>query len=175
MDENIKEEPNELQSQLDECKNKCDEYLNNWKRERADFLNYKKEEMEKIGLLGKYIKEDMIFKILPILDNIYLAESHLPEELKNNNWFDGFSQIKKQFLDLFSKEGIEEIKTIGQKFDPNTMEAVEEVSGVPDSAEEEPASAKASAVKAGTVIEEVQRGYKISDKILRPARVRVIK
>ena len=70
------------ENKLDELEKKCEEYLNNWKRERADFLNYKKEEMERVGFLGKYLKEDIILKILPILDNIELAEKQLPKKLK---------------------------------------------------------------------------------------------
>src|SRR3989344_2743820 len=78
VSESIQKEADELQ----ECKKKRDEYLNNWKRSAADFINYKKEEMERIGFLAKYAKEDVILKILPILDNVYFAEKQLPENLK---------------------------------------------------------------------------------------------
>ena len=71
------EEPNinagDLQKDLLDAKAKCEEYLNGWKRERADFLNYKKDEMERIGQLVKYSNEELILKIIPILDNIYLC------------------------------------------------------------------------------------------------------
>ena len=69
---------NELKKDLENAKAKCEEYLNGWKRERADFLNYKKDEMERIGQLVKYANEELILKIIPILDNIYLAETHVP-------------------------------------------------------------------------------------------------
>ena len=149
---------------------KCEEYLNGWKRERADFLNYKKEEMERIGQLVKYANEEIISKLLPILDNFCLAESHIPKSSANtgnsreNEWIEGFLQIKKQLIDFLAKEGIEAIEVMGKEFDPNLMEAV----GA--------ASAKSSGVpKEEVVIEEVQRGYTLHGKIIRPAKVKVTK
>src|SRR3989338_2547775 len=111
-DQDIKKgEPfNSAQGKLKELEVKCEEYLNGWKRERADFLNYKKDEMERIGNILKYANEEIILNILPILDNIERAESELPEKLKkpsfakasegqggNNRaieWVQGFLQIK---------------------------------------------------------------------------------
>ena len=63
-EEQINEEP---KSELDECKQKCDEYLNNWKRERADFINYKNDEIKRIGMLAQYTKEETLLKILPVV------------------------------------------------------------------------------------------------------------
>ena len=142
--------------------------MNNWKRERADFLNYKKDEMERIGFLGKYVKEDIIFKILPILDNFYLAEKQLPENLKSGKsgsaeaieWTKGFLQIQNQITEFLKKEGIEEIKTNGEKFNPETMEAVGEAEEKGDS---------------GMVVEELQKGYIMESKVLRPAKVKISK
>src|SRR3989338_10174264 len=173
MDEenkNINENPSAgsgqfVQKDLDELKTKCEEYLNGWKRERADFLNYKKDEMERISQLVKYANEELILKIIPILDNFYLAEKHIPE---NNEFKDGFAQIKKQLYDLLSKEGIEAIKTIGEKFDPNTMEAIEEVNLVKSDLTK-------SDEEKDVVVEEVQHGYTMHGKVIRPAKVRVTK
>lgn len=156
---------------LQELEKKCDEYLNSWKRERADFLNYKKDEMERIGVLAKYAREDMILKILPILDNIYLAEKQLPENLKSGKggspqaieWTKGFLQIQNQVKDFLKKEGIEEIKAMGETFDPNTMEIVA-------------ASAEASAGQGEEiVVEEMQKGYMMSGKVIRPAKIKISK
>ena len=146
-------EIDEVKKQLEGAKAKCEEYLNGWKRERADFLNYKKDEMERIGQLAKYANTEIILKIIPILDNIYLAETHVPEELKNHKWIEGFNQIKNQLCDFLAKEGIEAIETVGKKFDPTVMEAVE---GDGD-----------------TVVEEVQRGYTMHGKIIRVAKVKI--
>ena len=153
----------EVKKELENAKAKCEEYLSGWKRERADFLNYKKDEMERIGQLVKYSNEELILKIIPILDNIYLAESHVPEELKENNWIEGFNQIKNQLCDFLKKEGIDPIKTIGEKIDPNTMEATEEVVGSP------------TPHISGIVVEEIQRGYTMCGKIIRVAKVKISK
>src|SRR3990167_5479224 len=93
-DENINPDKNDLE----ECQKKAEEYLNGWKRERADFLNYKKEEMERIGQLVKYANEEIILKLLPILDNFYLAEKHIKDLPAQAG--EGVLQIKKQLEDF---------------------------------------------------------------------------
>ncbi len=134
-------------SELEEAKNKCDEYLNGWKRERADFLNYKKDEAERMSHLIKYANEGLILEILPILDNLCLAASHVKDP--------GIEQIKKQLEDFLKKEGIEAIETIGKPFNPNTMEAVDG--------------------EGEKVSEEIQRGYTMHGKVIRPAKVKITK
>ena len=190
----VKEEPNELKKiteELEECKAKREEYLNGWKRERSDFLNHKKEEMERIGIIIKYANEELILKILPILDNIFLAESQVPEEYKEEDtpsskyswgqaskaWVQGFLQIKKQLSDLLFKEGIERIEVLGKEFDPNTMEAVDWTGPDPVQSEEENSGSPSSAdsAESGVVVEEVQRGYTLHGKVIRPAKVKVTK
>lgn len=134
----------------EECEKKATEYLAGWQRERADFLNYKKEEMERMGELLKYFGEGMVLKLLPILDNFEIAEKTLPEELKNNDNIKGLLQIKNQILEFLKSQGVEEIKSAGEQFDPSLMEAVEKKEGE-------------------------QKGYKINNKILRVARVKAMK
>ena len=149
-------------SELEELKKKSDEYLNGWKRERADFINYKKDEMERIGQLVKYANEEIILKIIPILDNLCLASNHIKDP--------GLDQIKKQLEDFLKKEGIEAIETVGKQFDPNTMESVGEVEIAPTS--DVGATARAGH---GRVAEEMQRGYTMHGKIIRVAKVKVTK
>jgi len=166
----------ELKKKLEECQKLKDEYLAGWQRARADFLNYKKEEIERIEEILKYAGVGLILKILPILDNFEVAEKKLAENLKvdelrssspfadarvNDENVKGLLQIKNQILDFLKNQGVEEIKCLGQKFDPNFQEVVEEVA-VKDKAP-------------GTIIEEVQKGYKISGRLLRPAKVKVVK
>ena len=158
-----KKEPtlDELKKQLEECQKLKDEYLAGWQRSRAELLNYKKEELERIGELIKYADTGLILKILPILDNFEIAEKKLPENLKNDENVKGLLLIKNQIQDFLKNQGVEEIKTIGEKFDPNFMEVVEEVEG--------------KNVDSGIAIEEIQKGYKIHGRLLRPAKVRVAK
>lgn len=144
-------EVEKFKKELAELKTKSEEYLNGWKRERADFLNYKKSEMERISELAKYANTEIILKIIPILDNLCLAASHIKDE--------GVAQIKKQLEDFLSKEGIDTIETVGKKFDPNTMEAVGEVEGK----------------EKDIVVEETQRGYTMHGKLICPAKVKISK
>lgn len=136
---------------LDQLKQKAEEYLNGWKRERADFLNYKKEEIERINQLVKYANEEIILKLLPVLDNLCLAANHIKDP--------GLEQIKKQLEDFLAKEGIEPLEVMGKKFDPSTMEAVGEAEGSDE----------------GAVAEELQKGYTMHGKLIRPAKVKISK
>lgn len=158
--------------EFEQLQQKCDEYLNNWKRAAADFANYKKAETERAGMLVSYAKEDIFLAILPVLDSIDLANKH-SDILQNlgvlevADWLGGFNQIKKQIEEFLKKEGIEEIKTLGQKFDPNTMEAVAEAEssdiGTTEGGDE------------GTIVEELQKGYIMNNKVIRPAKVKITK
>jgi len=151
----------ELERQLKECQKLKDEYLIGWKKERATFLNYKKEEAIRISELKKFGNEESISKILPILDVIYVAEKKLPRNLEENQWAQGILRIKTQFLDILEKQGIEEIKCLGEKFDPNFHEIVGEV--------------EKRGFEPEIIIEEVKRGYLFHGKVLRPARVKISK
>lgn len=149
----------EFKNQLEECEKKSAEYLSGWQRARADFLNYKKEEMERIEGLLKYAEEEFVLRILPILDNFDLVEKKLPEELNNNEYVKGIFQIKSQFQSFLKNQNVEEINVVGEKFDPNLHEVVGEVDGE----------------ESGAIIEEIQKGYKMNGRLLRPAKVRVTK
>ena len=151
----------ELKKKLEDCQKQKEEYLAGWQRARADFLNYKKEEMERIKEILKYGNENLILKILPILDNFEKAEKEIPDDKKNDKLLEGLFQIKTQFQDFLKNQGIEEIKTIGKKFDPNFQEVVQEL--------------EKKGVESGIVIGETQKGYTIHGKVLRPAKVKVAK
>ncbi len=146
---------------LSECQKKCEEYLNCWKRERADFLNYKKDETERMQNLIEYANEELCLKIIPILDSIDIARKNAPEDLKDNRWLEGILQIENQLLALLKKEDILPIKALGEKFNPAFMEAVGE--------------AEAQDCEPQTVVEEIQKGYTTHGKLLRAAKVKISK
>jgi len=151
----------DLKKKLEECQKLKEEYLAGWQRARAELLNYKKEEMERIGEIIKYADVGLISKILPILDNFEIAEKKLPENLKQDENIKGILQIKNQILDFLKNQRVEEIKSVGEKFDPNFHEVIEEVE-VKDK-------------ESGIIIEEIQKGYKINGRLLRPAKVKISK
>ena len=72
----------DISRELEECQKLKDEYLTGWQRERADFLNYKKGELERVGEILKYADVGLVLKVLPILDNFEIAEKKLAENLK---------------------------------------------------------------------------------------------
>ena len=164
---------------LEKCQKQRDEYLAGWQRARADFLNYKKEEMEKITELLKYGNLDLILKILPILDNFEKAEKEISDDKKGEEKFfssspslperssvggkvlSGFLQVKTELKDFLKNYGVEEIKTIGEKFDTNFHEAIEEV--------------EKEGMESGIVLEETQKGYLLNGRVIRPAKVKVSK
>ena len=151
----------DLEKKLQDCQKQKEEYLAGWRRSRADFLNYKKEEMQRIGEIMKYANIELILRILQIVDDLERGEKLLPNDLKNNQFVKGILQIKNQLQDLLKSQGVEEIKAVSEKFDPNFQEVVEEI--------------EEKDKEAGLVIEEVQKGYTLHGKVLRPAKVRVSK
>jgi molecular chaperone GrpE len=158
-DKKVSEDEGKLS--LEECKKQRDEYLAGWQRARADLLNYKKEEMERFGQVLKFAGEEFVLKVLPILDNFNLIEKKLPEDLKEEENIKGVLQLKKQIEDFLKSQGVEEIKISGEKFDPNFQEAVETI--------------EKEDMESGTILEEIQKGYTIHGRVLRPAKVKVIK
>ena len=161
--EEIKKEPNieDLKKKLEDCQKLKDEYLAGWQRERAELLNYKREEMERIGEILKYADVGLILKILPILDNFEIAEKKISENLEKDESVKGILQIKNQIQDFLKSQGVEEIKCLGEKFDPNFMEIVETI--------------EAKDKNSGIIVEEIQKGYSLHSKVLRPAKVKIRK
>ncbi|MBU2539775.1 nucleotide exchange factor GrpE [Patescibacteria group bacterium] len=144
---------------LKELEKQKNEYLEGWKRERADFLNYKREEMERIVGLMKYANEEIVLRLLPILDNFSVAEKNISEEAKKDENIKGLLLINQQIKDFLKTQGVEEIKAVGIKFDPNFHEVVEEVEGK----------------EHGIITEEIQKGYLMQRKVIRPAKVKITK
>lgn len=147
-----------MEKKLKECQKQRDDYLAGWQRSRADFLNYKKEEAKRVTEILKYVTEDLLLKVLPVLDSFEKAEKEIPEDEKSK-YLEGFLQIKSQLKDFLKNQGIEEIKAVGEKLDPNFHEVAESVKGG----------------ESGIIIEEVQKGYKLNGKVVRPAKVKVNK
>lgn len=152
-----KEEVDELRKELELCRKKSEEYLNGWKRAKADYINFKKETEKKNLELVQFATAGLILELLPIIDDIKQAVNHISQENKDKDWVIGFLNIKKKFDNLLKSIEITEIKTVGEKFDPMLHEAV--------------AKEKSEGREAGIIIKEVSGGYKMQDKVIRPAKV----
>lgn len=155
-----------LKQELEQCEKVKNEYLAGWQRERADLLNYKKQEAERISSAIKYANQGLVPELLALLDSFDAAEHNLSSNLKKDSYIKGILQIKIQLQDFLKDQGLEQIKCLGEKFNPEFHEAIE------------PSFTKASEdkqIEPGTIIEEVQKGYKLHDKIIRPAKVKISK
>ena len=155
------EELEKLRSELDEAVKKSNEYLEGWQRERAEFFNYKKRMEREQSLGGQNAVGNAIRRYLDIADDLARA-------LKNNNrpsdgdgaiWAEGIDLIYRKMLSAFEADGVKMMDTDGKYFDPSMHEAI--------SNEDSPNH------ESGQIIEVIQPGYILGDRVLRPARVRV--
>ena len=142
-------------SELEKYKKQAEEYLNGWKRAKADYLNLKKEMEAQNKEIKEWLSKIFLLPILDIMDNFDRA----------GTLDAGIENIKKQFEDFLKANGVEAMKVIGEKFDPLMHEAVESVEGGPP----------AQAGESGKIIEEARRGYLVNGEVLRPAKVKVYK
>ena len=146
-------------SELEEYKKKADDYLNSWKRTAADFENYKKRQEREAKELIQFAREVTVVKMLPTLEALEQALRHSPQDDKFKIWSEGVIKIVHQLEKVLLEMGIEKIKSLGEKFNHELHEAVEMVDGG----------------ESGKIIEEVQAGYKLNGKVIRPAKVKVAK
>lgn len=147
-----------LQSELNEYKKKSEDYLNSWKRTAADFENFKKRQEKEAKELVQFAQEITVVKMLPTLESLEQALKQAPQDERFKTWSEGVIKIVKLLEQTLLHMGIEKIKTVGEKFNPELHEAVETVES-----EKEP----------GIILEEVQSGYKLNNKVIRPAKVKV--
>jgi len=142
------------------CCKQAEEYLNGWKRERANFENYKKEEAKRLEEFAKFANEGLLLELIPLADEAEIALKLMPEDIKTNhpNWVKGVEEIRKKFNEFLETNGVFRIKTVEEEFNPSLHEAVETV----------PTDGKS-----GIVVEEVRAGYTLHGKVIRPARVKI--
>ena len=148
----ISQEPTELEK----LKQERDEYLNGWKRAKADFINYQKEEAKRQEAMAQFGNEYLIQELLPVLDSLLLSLSMINDEQAKK----GVEMIYAQLERILSKHGLEPIHSLGTQCDPSMHEALAEVES------EQPS---------GTIIEELEKGWKLHGKVIRPARVKIAK
>lgn len=149
MDEKQKNQDTNISEEAEKYKKQADEYLNNWKRERADFINFRKDEAKRMEEFVKFSNEGLILEIIEMIDDLEIAAKHQNEK-------DGLNAILNKFWDLLKKYKVERIKVAGETFNPIYHESVE---SEPD----------------GNKIEELRAGYMLGDRVIRPARVKVVK
>ncbi len=148
------EDTETLSKALAEEKAKAEDYLANWQRAQADFINYKRRSEQEKEELSKFANSLLMLNLLPILDDLERALASIPPTLAKLSWVDGVRLIEHKLGAILEAQGLSQIKAIGEPFDPNLHEAAMHSTG-----------------KEGIVIEELQKGYKLHDRVIRPAMV----
>ena len=148
-----------LCKQLEEVRAKEAEYLDGWQRARAELSNARKRfQREQQGAYTN-AKADMLLRLLPIIDDFERAFADLPDELSDHTWVQGIKLVQQKAQGILTQEGVKAIEAAGQEFDPLWHQAVTH-----EPSEEVPE---------GRVIAEMQKGYSMGDRVLRPSMVRV--
>lgn len=144
--------------ELTKCQKDRDEYLDGWKRAKAELLNYKKEEAQRFETFLKFANEDLIKNLIRVLDGFDLGLAALEKEGAAQK---GIYLIFSQLKDVLKSYGLEEMPSAaGENFDPAKQEAIAEVE---------------SNQSSGIIIEEVEKGYLLNGRVIRPSRVKVAK
>jgi molecular chaperone GrpE len=153
------EEAEALRNELSQWQAKANEYLEGWQRTRADFSNFKKRVERDQAQVYQNAAASVILKFLEVLDDLERALKNRPQEGDGAAWAEGIELIYRKFSAILEAEGVTPIETEGQYFDPLLHEAVtrEENTGL----------------ESGQIIEVVKQGYRLGDRVLRPAQVRV--
>ncbi|NMA70198.1 MAG: nucleotide exchange factor GrpE [Desulfitobacterium sp.] len=148
-----------LEAELKETKEKAEEYYAHLQRLQAEFDNYRRRTIKEKEELAKYASEQIIMDLLPVLDNFERAVAAAGESQDLQAYAQGVEMIFKQIQNVLEKEGLVAIESVGKPFDPNIHEAVLRVES-----EEYPEN---------TVVEEMQKGYYLKEKVIRPSMVKV--
>ena len=158
-------------NEVEKIKKERDEYLDGWKRAKAELINYKKEEVTRFEEIARYGTEDIVGEMIAVMDNFELALDYLEKDpdlpLRSESRSEGVRiekgiyLIKNQIEDLLKRRGLHKIDAKpGDKFDPSRHEAI---------------SVVASDRPEGTIVEVIETGYTLHGRILRPARVKTSK
>ncbi|WP_080874659.1 nucleotide exchange factor GrpE [Oceanobacillus timonensis] len=154
------DETNDVEAQAEALKNEKEELENRLLRLQAEFDNYKRRTLKEREAERKYKAQDMVQELLPVMDNF---ERALQVEVsgENESILEGIDMVYRQLQDVFSSQGVSVIETEGADFDPNIHHAVMQVED--------------DSVETNKVVEELQKGYLLKDRVIRPAMVKVNK
>ena len=157
--ESNEEKVKQLEKELEESKSKASEFEDRFLRLNAEFENFRKRKAREVSESIKYATEALIIEVLPSLNNFETALTAAEKSPETKNWAIGMEMIFKQLMDVFKSKGVEEINPEDEAFDPSLHSAVETVE-----TEEHPDH---------HVIEVLQKGYKLHDRVVQPASVKV--
>jgi len=145
-----------LHKALAEEKQKAEQYLANWQRAQADYVNFKRRTEQERAENTKQANAFLLANLLPVLDDFERALQNIDPKLAGLPWADGVNLIYRKFRATLENEGLTGIEAVGKDFDPKFHEAVLQVPG-----------------EEGKVLAELEKGYMLGDRLLRPAKVKV--
>jgi len=160
-EEDLKKTLKKLRADLKACKKEKEEFLTGWQKERADFINYKKEEENRKSLFSEAMQERILTRFLSVLDSFNMAMGNKEAwEKVDKGWRLGMEHISSELNKIFEEYGVKPVGEVGETFDPNIHQSIDLV----------PTEHKELDHK---IAEVVQKGYKLGERVLRPARVNV--
>src|ERR1035437_2447821 len=144
-----------MKKQLEEAKSRGEANLAGWQRSQADFINYRRRCEQEMSDMAQFASVSVILSLLPVLDDFEraFASSQSGKDAVDAAWVEGMKLIEKKLKATLEMQGVSTIKAMNEPFDPRIHEAVREGKG-----------------KEGFVVQEIQKGYKLQDKVLRPAK-----
>lgn len=160
-EEDLKKTLKKFRADLKQLKKEKEEYLTGWQKERADFVNYRKQEDERRANFSESVRERILTRFLTVVDSFNMAFANREAwEKVDENWRKGVEYIYSQMNTIFEEYGVKPVGEEGEVFDPNIHQSVEMVET--DKKEQDHKVAKV-----------IQKGYKLGERIMRPARVDV--
>lgn len=146
-----------LEEQLAAAEEKAAEYLEGWQRARAEFANARKRMDRDRVEARRNATIDVVSRLLPVLDDFERALNTVPDDIAGNTWFEGVALVHRKLRAILESVDIEPIQALGQPFDPNVHEAV--------------LQEESDEYESGIVMKELQTGYRLNDRVIRPAMV----
>lgn len=159
VDEVIDNEDETVDSEFEALKQEKDDLYHRLLRVQAEYDNFRKRTQKEKEADRKYKSQSIVTELLPVVDNFERALQVEVKDESAKSVVEGLNMVYRQLKDALQKEGVEEIKTEGEVFDPHLHQAVMQV-------EDEQ-------YESNTVVEELQKGYKLKDRVIRPAMVKV--
>lgn len=147
-----------LMNQLEEEKARAERCMANWQRAEADLANFKRRAEQERAEYTRFANASVIGKLLPVLDDFERAMGAVPKEQQSVGWLDGLRLIDRKLKTILEQEGVTPIEALGKQFDPHVHEAVLTEEGEGD---------------LDVVVDELQKGYRLHDRVLRPTMVKV--
>ena len=156
-EENGQAEPDDiegLRARLEEEKQKAGQNYASWQRSAADYANFKRRMEQERSEVARLASASLVFNLLPLMDDIERALKNVDVKLAGLTWIDGIWLIYRKFEAVLQNAGVTEIEAEAQDFDPNVHESISEAEG-----------------EAGKIVAVVQKGYKLGERVIRPAMV----